>query len=82
MRRGLGRGRTLIVIGAVLGIISMPLAWQKAGGIVLDAQLTTPHLASMGVRDVSRDWFLDLLRAVRDHDVRLRRDRLDVDRLA
>ena len=36
MRRGLGRGRTLIAIGAVLAIISMPLAWQKAGGIVLD----------------------------------------------
>ena len=35
MRRGLGRGRTLIAIGAVLGIISMPLSWQKAGGIVL-----------------------------------------------
>ncbi len=35
MRRGLGRGRTLIAIGAILGIISMPLSWQKAGGIVL-----------------------------------------------
>jgi len=38
VRRGLGRGRTLIVIGAVLGIISMPLSWQKAGGIVLDVE--------------------------------------------
>ncbi len=38
MRRGLGRGRTLIAIGAVLGIISMPLSWQKAGGIVLPVQ--------------------------------------------
>jgi hypothetical protein len=35
VRRGLGRGRTLIAIGAILGIISMPLSWQKAGGIVL-----------------------------------------------
>jgi hypothetical protein len=35
VRRGLGRGRTLIAIGAVLAIISMPLSWQKAGGIVL-----------------------------------------------
>ena len=35
MRRGLGRGRTLIAIGAVLAIISTPLSWQKAGGIVL-----------------------------------------------
>ena len=31
----MGRGRTLIAIGAVLGILSMPLSWQKAGGIVL-----------------------------------------------
>jgi uncharacterized membrane protein len=38
VRRGLGRGRTLIAIGAVLGIISMPLPWQKAGGIVLPVQ--------------------------------------------
>ena len=36
MRRGLGRGRSLIVIGAVLALISVPLAWRKAGGIVLD----------------------------------------------
>jgi hypothetical protein len=35
VRRGLGRGRTLIAIGATLAIISMPLAWQTAGGIVL-----------------------------------------------
>jgi len=35
VRRGLGRGRTLIAIGSVLAIISMPLAWQTAGGIVL-----------------------------------------------
>jgi len=36
VRRGLGRGRTLIAIGAVLGIVSMPLSWQKAGGVVLE----------------------------------------------
>jgi len=36
VRRGLGRGRSLIVIGAVLALISVPLAWRKAGGIVLD----------------------------------------------
>ncbi len=35
MRRGLGRGRTIIAVGAVLALISMPLAWQKAGGVVL-----------------------------------------------
>lgn len=35
MRRGLGRGRTLIAIGSVLAIVALPLAWRAAGGIVL-----------------------------------------------
>ena len=38
MRRGLGRGRTLIAIGAILAVVSMPLSWQKAGGIVLEVE--------------------------------------------
>ena len=38
MRRGLGRGRTLIAGGAVLAICSMPLAWLKVGGVVLSAE--------------------------------------------
>ncbi|HSM34535.1 MAG TPA: hypothetical protein VK987_10650 [Anaerolineae bacterium] len=38
MRRGLGRGRTLIAIGAIIGILSMPLSWQKAGGVVLEVR--------------------------------------------
>lgn len=38
MRRGLGRGRALIAIGSILAIISMPLSWQKAGGIVLEVR--------------------------------------------
>lgn len=37
MRRGLGRGRTLIAIGAVAAIIGMPLPWLTVGGIVLPA---------------------------------------------
>ena len=38
MRRGLGRGRSLIAIGAVLTIVGMPLPWLKVGGAVLPAQ--------------------------------------------
>ena len=38
MRRGLGRGRTLIGVGAVLAICSMPLPWLQVGGIVLSAE--------------------------------------------
>ncbi len=38
MRRGLGRGRTLIAIGAIVAIFAMPLSWQKAGGVVLEVR--------------------------------------------
>jgi hypothetical protein len=38
VRRGLGRGRTLIALGAILAIIAMPLPWLTVGGIVLSAQ--------------------------------------------
>jgi hypothetical protein len=38
VRRGLGRGRTLIAIGAILGIIAMPLPWLTVGGVVLSTQ--------------------------------------------
>jgi hypothetical protein len=48
VRRGLGRGRTLIAIGAVLAIIGMPLPWLKVGGIVLSAQ-TANGFESAGV---------------------------------
>jgi hypothetical protein len=38
VRRGLGRGRWLIAIGAAVTIASMPLAWLKVGGVVLSAE--------------------------------------------
>jgi len=38
VRRGLGRGRTLIGVGAVAAVIGMPLPWLKVGGVVLSAQ--------------------------------------------
>lgn len=38
MRRSLGRGRTLIALGAIATICSMPLAWLKVGGVVLAAE--------------------------------------------
>ena len=38
MRRGLGRGRSLIGVGAVLAIASMPLPWLTVGGVVLSAE--------------------------------------------
>ncbi len=37
MRRGLGRGRVLIAIGAVIAIVSMPFPWFTVGGEILTA---------------------------------------------
>lgn len=54
----------------------------EAGGAVLDVQLTTEHLASLGARDVSRAQFLRLLGRLRDLDVRFHPGRLPVARLA
>jgi hypothetical protein len=41
VRRGLGRGRTLIVLGSVLTIGSIPLPWLTAGGTVLEVAAWT-----------------------------------------
>lgn len=37
MRRGLGRGRLLVGLGAVIAIVGMPLPWFTVGGEVLPA---------------------------------------------
>ena len=55
---------------------------RAAGGWFLDVQLTTPHLASMGVVDVPRDRFVGWLQDARDLDVRLHRGARPVARLA
>jgi leucyl/phenylalanyl-tRNA---protein transferase len=43
----------------------------EAGGTLLDVQVATPHLCSMGAVEVSRDDYLAVLAAVRDDPVRL-----------
>jgi quinol-cytochrome oxidoreductase complex cytochrome b subunit len=48
VRRGLGRGRSLIGIGAVIAIIGIPLPWLKVGGVVLSAK-TANGLQGTGV---------------------------------
>jgi leucyl/phenylalanyl-tRNA---protein transferase len=42
-----------------------------AGGVVLDVQLVTPHLASLGAVEVSRSVFLAQLRDLRSRPVRM-----------
>ncbi len=53
-----------------------------AGGRLLDVQLTTDHLRSLGALDVPRPRFLSILADERDRDVRLSVEPLPADRLA
>jgi len=43
----------------------------EAGGWMLDVQLSTPHLESMGAIEVPRGWFLERLSEAREAAVRL-----------
>ncbi|MCK9894923.1 leucyl/phenylalanyl-tRNA--protein transferase [Frankia sp. AgB32] len=56
--------------------------FTAAGGALLDVQMMTEHLASLGAREVPRRDYLAVLTRVRDADVRLDRDRAPVSRLA
>jgi leucyl/phenylalanyl-tRNA---protein transferase len=53
----------------------------EAGGRLIDVQVVTPHLRSLGARDVPRAEFLALLGRVRDDQVTLAGDRRRVARL-
>jgi leucyl/phenylalanyl-tRNA---protein transferase len=64
-----------------LALVDLTARLAEAGGCLIDVQMVTPHLASLGARDVSRAQFLDLLARVRDLPVRLAGDRLPVARL-
>ena len=63
-------------------LVDLCRRWDEAGGVVVDVQLPTAHLASMGAVELARDVFLELLAQVRDRVVRMRVDRLPVSRLA
>lgn len=54
---------------------------REAGGELLDVQIVTPHLATLGAREVARDRFLTRLHALREAPVRLRVEPRPVARL-
>jgi leucyl/phenylalanyl-tRNA---protein transferase len=56
--------------------------WAEAGGSVVDVQIPTDHLVSLGVVAVPRAEFLAVLGRVRDDPVAVVLDRLPVSRLA
>lgn len=63
-------------------LVELVRRFTAAGGTVIDVQLTTDHLRSMGARDVPRGRFLGLLQRIRGHDVRLSLAEEPVSRLA
>ena len=61
MRRGLGRGRGLVAIGAILAVISLPLSWQKAGGVVLEVETAWGFAGSGSIMVLAAVLMLGLL---------------------
>ena len=64
-----------------VALVDLVARLAEAGGRLIDVQMVTPHLASLGARDLPRADFLDLLARVRDRPVRLATGRLQVARL-
>lgn len=52
-------------------LVALAARLRAAGGTLIDVQLTTPHLCTLGAVDLGRDRFLEVLHGVRDDDVRL-----------
>ena len=64
-----------------VALVDLVARLAEAGGALVDVQIATPHLASMGAREVPRARFLELLAAHRDDEVHLPEDRLPAARL-
>ena len=64
-----------------VAVVDLVARLAGAGACLIDVQMVTPHLASLGARDLPRAEFLALLAKARDQPVRLATDRLPVARL-
>jgi len=65
-----------------VALVDLACRFAAAGGRLIDVQIATPHLVSLGARETPRDKFLALLASSRDEDVPMGAERLPVDRLA
>ena len=65
-----------------VALVDLAARMRDAGGAVIDVQLPTEHLASMGAVEVPRGRFLDDLAVWRERHVRLPTERRPVSRLA
>jgi leucyl/phenylalanyl-tRNA--protein transferase len=64
-----------------VALVDLVARLTEAGGCLIDVQMVTPHLASLGARELPRAEFLERLAAARDQPVRLATGRLPVARL-
>lgn len=65
-----------------VALVDLAQRLSEAGGTMVDVQLVTDHLASLGAVAVPRPTYLDRLHTTRDDRVRLRTERRPVRRLA
>lgn len=65
-----------------VAFVDLVRRWGEAGGAMVDVQIPTDHLASLGVEAMARPEFLAWLARVRHAPVGVARDRLAVSRLA
>ena len=65
-----------------IALLELVVRLHEAGGSLIDVQMVTDHLASLGAISIHRSLFLELLHEIRDDDVRLLTERLPVSRLA
>jgi leucyl/phenylalanyl-tRNA---protein transferase len=65
-----------------VALVDLATRFHAAGGRLFDVQLTTPHLRSLGARDLPRREFLDVLARAQHLDVRLATGRRQASRLA
>jgi leucyl/phenylalanyl-tRNA--protein transferase len=63
-------------------LVDLDARFAAAGGRLVDVQIASDHMRSLGAVEIARADYLAVLRAARDDDVRLVTDRLPVARLA
>ena len=68
--------------GSKVALVDLADRFALAGGVLIDVQITTDHLAMLGARDVPRAEFLQILGGARDEEISLPGDRRPVARLA
>jgi len=65
-----------------VALVDLVARWVEAGGALVDVQLPTDHLRSLGAVELVRAEYLTWLETVRDRHVPVLLDRLPVSRLA